>query len=329
MTNQALRRLAFALASSYLLMFFSELLFYNEEPALNALQAVDDGPLAVLVYTLDLTLWYLPATYLLLWSIDYFRVHSLAALFLAGCLFGWVTEGVVVPFVYTGLPITLVWPSVGWHAPIDVVLGWYGIAWVLGQKRPKRTLVVATLAGLGWGIWATWVWVDPAPAIAPDRFALFAAVYGGLALAAWAVCFWLRPQSFVLGRVEQAVLAAALLFLYAAMVLAVGVLALVLLPAFGVVLWALRRNRVGEIRPNLFTTFNQPLPLWQTSLLLPFPLSAALAYTVLYRFNIELPLADIVAPLLMLIGTIILFACTWVVVRRQTAGSVSKLLTDS
>ena len=312
-----LRRLAFALATSYLLMFFSELLFFNEEPAFNALQALDDGPLAVIVYTLDLTLWYLPASYLLLWVIERFRVRSIAALFLAGCIFGWVIEGVVVAYVYSGLPITLVWTSVGWHAPIDVVLGWYGIGWVLGQNRPKQTLILATLAGVGWGIWATWVWVDPAPAIAPARFALFAIVHGGMALVAWAVCFWLRPAGFALGRIELGILAGVMLFLSAAMVLSVGVLALVLLPVVGGAVWVLRRNGLGEIRPNLLTTFNQPLTFWHIAPLIPFPLTAVLAYGLLHRFNITLPLATLVSPMLMLIGTILLVVSVVSIVRAH------------
>ncbi|MEO0665431.1 MAG: hypothetical protein AAFY97_06805, partial [Pseudomonadota bacterium] len=73
---------------------------------------------------------------------------------LAGGLVGWVTEAAMVPAVYEAPPLSFVWTSLAWHAPVDVVLG----LWLLPRllDRPARLAALLVLVGAAMGIWANW-----------------------------------------------------------------------------------------------------------------------------------------------------------------------------
>ena len=151
--QNALRTLSASLTTGYLFFFFSELLFWArarpEDSLLNWLQTW-------LAYSL--------MAFLFLSLVSYFRLRSLAAIFLAGAFFGWLAEGIVVQTAYENLPWSISFTGLAWHALITVLGGWYAL-----QKALRRgllpSLLASLLAGLFFGFWGvTWIYEQDSPA---------------------------------------------------------------------------------------------------------------------------------------------------------------------
>ena len=89
-----LKRILLALLVGYVFVYFSETLFWAR-------------PLESITFPgiLGTILVYAFSAYVFLTVVTWFRVRSLAALFLAGAVFGWFTEGVFVQTLYGELPI--------------------------------------------------------------------------------------------------------------------------------------------------------------------------------------------------------------------------------
>ncbi|MFW5698176.1 MAG: hypothetical protein ACOCX1_06440, partial [Fimbriimonadaceae bacterium] len=168
------QRLGLLLGSGLVLMFFSELLFFNEGPAASLLQAVQQ-PAKHLSAIGELGLWYTLLAAWLLVPIYLFRVRRWEALLLAGAIFGWATEGVIIPLLYAEFPISVVWPTLAWHAVADVLLGWWLLRLLLLTRKPLWIGLAAVGLGAFWGWWATWPQIDPGfTALSVGEFAAFA-----------------------------------------------------------------------------------------------------------------------------------------------------------
>ena len=106
-----LRDIALIYGSALILCSISELFFFNEGPGYSVI-ALMGSPGALLWHLFELGLWYSVVTAPMLWAIYHFNVSNVWGLFLTGCLFGYFTEGLVVPALYfpqSGLkPPTLV-----------------------------------------------------------------------------------------------------------------------------------------------------------------------------------------------------------------------------
>ena len=79
-----IRRLQLVLAAGFILYFYSERVFWSMYRPGDGLAPYVLAPLLYALYA-----------YVLLIIIDAFRVRSLAALFIAGAVFGWLGEGIV------------------------------------------------------------------------------------------------------------------------------------------------------------------------------------------------------------------------------------------
>ena len=117
-------------------VYFSEMLFWARPLESTTFPGVLG---TILVYAF--------AAWLFLAVVSAFRVRSLAALFLAGAVFGWLIEGVFVQTLYGELPISVSLTGLSWHALITVLFGWYLLQWSLRFASAWRTLGIATLAG--------------------------------------------------------------------------------------------------------------------------------------------------------------------------------------
>lgn len=141
------------IGASAVVLFFSEYVFFNEEPALAVLER--EG-LATFLAPLPLLLLYCLTGLVWAAALSAFDVRSVAAIVLSGCLFGWAIEAMLVPAVYEAVPVSLIWTSVAWHMPIDVLWGLFALTW--GLRRGLATTALLTLlTGCFWGYWATWV----------------------------------------------------------------------------------------------------------------------------------------------------------------------------
>ncbi len=122
-----LRQILGILATGYILFFYSELMFWARVRPGDALK---DWVSTWLLYSL--------LGYILLTLIARFRVSGIWALFLAGAVFGWLAEGLVVQTAYDSLPLSISFTGLAWHALISVCVGWYAVRRALdnGLARP-------------------------------------------------------------------------------------------------------------------------------------------------------------------------------------------------
>lgn len=299
------KRMAQIFLTAYILMFFSEFFFMNEGPVFDVLSILETAPLSFLPYSILFTLWYFGPAAVFLAAITYFRVRTLWALVLAGALYGWAVEGIVAWQMYEALPFSISWTPLGWHVIVDVLVGWYAVRWVLSRDSHRLTAVFALALGLFWGAWGTWFWGET-DAILPTSFALFAffvtvpLVLANLGLGK------IGGADFRLTKIEVG-----LLMLWAVVLFAINILPLlptavfVLPPPVLITLFALRRNKAVETRPDILYTLENNVRWGNHALLLLTPAAAAITYPIYYAFAIQLPVVDFLAPLLLFGGFVI------------------------
>jgi len=294
-------RLVAVLGNAMILMFFSEYFFLNEGPALDlarGLQALPD--IAIL------TLFYGLFTAILLIVIQRFHVRDLAGLLLAGSIFGWATEALVVPVAYEAPPISYIWPSIGWHALVDVLLGWYALR--LAMRRLAWPVLALLFAALGvcWAFWASWTWGstdEPTVIYSTGDFTTIALVSGaiwitGMALADLAARRPFRPGSWEIGAVAAC---AVILFAVTGLAFLPWSVGLALLVA--VTLAALARaRRTDTAARDRLAPLASPPPRSAYLAALALPGAAVLTYPVVLDHRLAVPAEDITA-LLLLVGT--------------------------
>ena len=76
---------------------------------------------------------------------------------LAGGVFGWLIEGVVVNQTYEAVPFSLVWTPLAWHMVLSVMVGVVGLGYALRHSLLTTVLVCASL-GLFAGLWGGYGW---------------------------------------------------------------------------------------------------------------------------------------------------------------------------
>lgn len=144
-----LQRFLYMAATAVVLWFFSEFYFWSMiRPDFTVLGHVN-------TYRL-----YLAATYVTFCVASIFRVRSLWALFLAGGVYGWLIEAVMVSTTYDNFPYHIAWTGLCWHALISVVFGWYVIRKQLVKDSYPATIGVSLVTGAFWIAWSSWWWMD-------------------------------------------------------------------------------------------------------------------------------------------------------------------------
>jgi hypothetical protein len=275
-----LKRVLLALLVGYVLVYFSELLFWARPLEATTFPGVLG---AILVYSV--------AAWLFLTIITFFRVRSLAALFLAGAIFGWLIEGVFVQTLYGELPISVSLTGLSWHALITVLFGWYLLQWLLRFASMWRALGIAILAGAIAGAWSLTWWAETGERTPVITFAAYVAVATlGLILVYWLISL-LRVSAFRPTLVETVIVLLLALAYFALVTVPAQPLALFILPPLLlIVLLTLYRNRRVETRASLLVLLAAyPVRLANALALLAFPLAAtavyALAFETGFSFN--------------------------------------------
>ncbi|MEM1236685.1 MAG: hypothetical protein AAGI10_06930 [Pseudomonadota bacterium] len=175
-------------ATAAALLGWSEFIFVNEGPVRSILDA------GWAVHTLGLWAFYLiPAAALLaLWRLRWPATWWQAVV--AGCLVGWIIEGAMVPAVYEAAPLSFVWTSMAWHAPVDVMLGLWLLPRLMDRDVSAWALALTLSAcGVAVGIWALWTVGNAQDALNMTAWAygsvlllgISGAVIGAIAWAAW------------------------------------------------------------------------------------------------------------------------------------------------
>ncbi|MFV2002917.1 MAG: hypothetical protein ACC619_08030, partial [Paracoccaceae bacterium] len=289
----------------------------------NLLRAPGLG-LAALPDFLTLGLFYALFAYVLLIVIDRCSVSTLATLMLAGAIFGWATEALIVPVSHEAPPVSWLWPAVAWHAPIDVIAGWFALRLAMRRLGAPLLTLVFVFAGVLWAWWSTWFLSETATGEAAGALAaLSAAQFWGFALAAgasWIVGMILADlgatRGFRASRAEVILVGAvALVFLFFTALpflpWSLGLMALITLTFAALARGArFQRGRAGILAPLAVA------PARHTYVLAALmPLSAGLSYSLIAARDLAMP-ADLVIPALLLFG---LAAYLWSLWRAFTA----------
>ncbi len=169
-------RLALALMGIALAMAsWSEFVFFNEEPSEKLIAALAQGPLTAAGFVLDIGLFYVIPSTLLVGLVGLYGSLSLGRILLIGALTGYAIEGAVVPAVYADFPISLVFTSLSWHAPITVGLGVFILPRLLADPSALKVTLVSAILGVAWAVWTTWVWdIEEVAPVTFDVFLTFA-----------------------------------------------------------------------------------------------------------------------------------------------------------
>lgn len=159
--KRAARNLLLALLNGFILFFHSERLFWSVwRPG---------DSIADLIVT---WLAYSTLAYLFLAAVWLFRVNTVWSCYLAGAVYGWLTEGGLIHTLYgteesAPFPISISITALSWHALISVLVGWYATARALTSSRTRWMAVIAIGVGVFWGCWATFLWRETPPVITP------------------------------------------------------------------------------------------------------------------------------------------------------------------
>jgi len=237
---EVLRRLGYVALTAVPLMVFSEQLFWARP-----------GPWATPREVIPTFLAYTLATGLFLVTVAFFRVRSMAALFLAGAVYGWFLEGVIVQTMYDDFPLNLSFTGLAWHALISVMVGWVILPASLSGRSIRRTAGLAATLGAGYGMWSLWWWTIEPPPAAPQAFTVYTLSLTLLLMASYGLAPRLGLMAFRPSRVEIVVLLGLSAAWFLIVTLPSQPLALVVLPPLaGILLTALIRNRRREVRPD-------------------------------------------------------------------------------
>jgi hypothetical protein len=265
--RRVLLNVATALLTGYLLCYYSEWMFWAGQA-----RSVD------LLDYLFTWLAYSFLAYLFLLTVRYFRVHSLWAVFLAGAVYGWLGEGVLVQTMYDTFPLNISWTGLAWHALISVLGGWYFM-----RLSTKSALLTSILLGLFYGVWSSGWWIEAQTATPDAQFVYNMSLGIGL-LVAYAGLNRLNEASFSPTKIGVACAGLLTLAYFAFVTIPTQPLALFILPPFmAFVLFTLNRNRRNTkvVKPAA------KIPTARFLVVLVIPLTASLIYALLYGTNIE------------------------------------------
>lgn len=149
------------------LVIWSESWFYgrwrSEDSVLGFVETLVAYGLAVQVVRFVTFRWMVAATGAGAWK----RV------FLAGALYGWLVEGVIVTTVIDDLPLSLSYTGLAWHALFTVLLGWWWVPRVL-QRRSFAAIARLAALGAGVGLWASFWRFEEGAVTSVVDFAVFA-----------------------------------------------------------------------------------------------------------------------------------------------------------
>ncbi len=298
-----LRRLGAAYGSAIVLMFFSEYFFLNEGPVSELLETLQSAPLLAVPAFVSFAGFYTLFTYPMLALLSHFNVRTLSGLLLAGAVFGWATEGLTIPIVYESIPISFVFPSIGWHALVDVMLGWFFVRLAMRRLGPLGNGVMFVILGALWGMWATWFWgvteVDAMAPLSPTDFALVAAVTSGFWLLGMALADHFGAVEFKVNKWEVGVLGLIYLVLVPLIAFPYLPLSLLIVPVVALAILALWAGRNHSGGKTILERLHETRPSrWSYLMVLLTPATAVLVYPWFFANEVQVPTEDIVVVLM-------------------------------
>lgn len=275
----AIRRFLQVIATGYILMFFSENLFWAR---LRPDNSVIDWLYTWIAYSL--------AAYIFLWVTSYFRARSFWALFLAGAVFGWIVEGIIETTTYKILPLSISFTGLAWHASISVMVGWYAIRRALQKNSALHTLRIAALIGIGYGLWAIYWWIEPDDGgkATIAGFAAYSLVATILALLAYRLYDWVAVEDYTPGLPGRIIVGLIALLYFVFVTIKAAPVALPILPVLLLLTYIpLRRNKEIETGASILSEKIKPVAIWNYLSLFAIPAIAIAFYSIAYYANLR------------------------------------------
>lgn len=304
------QRVTYVLLTGTILAYFSEWMFWSGRP-------LEEN---FLLIALPSCLVYSCLTYFFLVAVTYFRVRTVWALFLAGALYGWLGEGVLVQTMYDLFPLNISWTGLAWHALISVLFGFSYLPRYLGTRKG---ILACLLFGLGLGLWSTGWWLEPDISIATvGEVSLYNSVFALILLPVY--YFWSRFDiaTFQPSRWGFVTMMLIAVLYYAFVTVPTQPLALLILPPCLVfVLWFLRLNLQNSI--GLIATI-APFSIRQVLPLLLIPLTASSVYALALMLSISLPTLQILFFITLPLGFGMLILSAYRISRMNIAESKAK-----
>lgn len=301
MIRSAASRLLLVLSAGYILMYFSEHMFWAR------FRPESDSPANYLSTWIAYSL----AGYAAMAVISLFRVRRAAAVFLAGAVFGWLVEGVIVGTTYEALPLSISFTGLAWHALISMGIGLWLIPAIL-SRRSILAVPAAITIGLFFGAWGIHWNADEAEYhVSAPEFILFAAVTTVLLILAYQIFTAVRRSPIRIHPAEGVLLAALALFFFYFQAAAQPIAACVMPVLMGITFLALWRNRRKETGGSLLAEPLAPLPAWALAALLLIAAAAAAVYVPAVWIGLKIPTNIFFYLILMPLGFILYFVSLW------------------
>ncbi|GAB4520402.1 MAG: hypothetical protein OHK0046_30610 [Anaerolineae bacterium] len=270
MGHKNMKKWLYVLSTGYILTFFSEHMFWSR--VLNGETLLTDYIFVWLAYSLS--------GLAMLTVIYRYRVNNILALFLAGALFGWITEGIIVQTAYESLPLSLSFTGLAWHASISVLVGWHLLPQALRQGGGQALRWIVAVGGF-WGFWAVfWQFEDPATALTNAEFTLYAF---GHTLPLMLAYFLADRTAATFDSPRWSAVAVTVFFgaLFLIVSAFLPVVLVVLTPLLALILWALRRHRQQTAPDSATMIVGGAIPVWRYVMLLGIPFTASLVHALL------------------------------------------------
>ena len=272
------KNILLVLSTGYIFVYFSEHLFW-------ARVRPDD----TLGGWLGTWVAYSLLAYLFLCVVSFFRVKNIWSLFLAGAMFGWLAEGVIVQTTYELLPLSISFTGLAWHALITVWIGWYALRKSLLASASFSTLNLSAIIGVCYGLWGIAWWLEPDGGVSSIiEFAGFSFVTTILVILAYKLADWSSNEPFIPNHWITIFVSGlfGLYFLFVAV--PTFPLALAILPILlGLVHWGLRRNRSMNVDSSMINTLTGYIPVWKYFSLLALPVTGAIVYALALSFHLQ------------------------------------------
>jgi hypothetical protein len=315
MIQRQLRKAAVILANGYILFFFSERVFWS------FWRPGDNLPEFLVTW-----IAYCLLGWIFLDLVRRFKVASFPPLFLAGAVFGWVGEGVVVDTLYGNamnpFPLSISFTGLAWHALLTVGVGFYLIGKTLIDEKPSRTALFSLAVGVGWGLWAVW-WLAELGKETDTSvwgFASHAFPCSILFLLAWLILGLVRPDWFQSNRLATIVLWGLVVTLFlVARVPSRPSAALILPPLLILCFVGLLGNASREQRPDILDAILGRIRPQNVLVLILVPVSAIAVYAVFRILNLHVPTNVVLYVITMPLGFWFLFRSPWLTIRPWSA----------
>jgi len=315
MIQRQLCKEAVVLANGYILFFFSERVFWS------FWRPGDTLPEFLVTW-----IAYCLLGWIFLDMVKSFRIASFSPLFLAGAVYGWMGEGVVVDTLYGNatnpFPLSISFTGLAWHALLSVGVGWHLVGNALTKERATRTALISLVFGVGWGLWAVWWPAELGKEVDTSviGFANHAVVCSIPFLLSWLILGLARPDWFQAGKVARFVLwgLVGVVFL-AARVPARPSAALILPMLLLFCAVGLRRNARRERRPDLLDGMLGQIRPRNVITLFLMPLAAIAVYAACRSLNLHIPTNVVLYALTMPVGFWFFFRSLWVIFRPENA----------